>query len=202
MVFLLIGGSKSGKSLLAQYIARDLAADQNGQLYYFATMTPLDDEDRRRVEEHKKIREGWGFATIEEPFDLLKHSNNFNHSDTILLDSLTAYVQNILFSDNDEVNIIGKEDLPLHVKALAKEAGNLIIVSDYIFSDAESFTYEVNRYKELLGYLNIVIAEFADCVIECVSTNVKIHKNIYSLDLSKTIDDFHAQGFGSEIVEI
>ena len=44
MNILLIGGSKSGKSLLAQEVTHRLAA--GGPLYYWATMEPADGEDR------------------------------------------------------------------------------------------------------------------------------------------------------------
>ncbi|MBD4340893.1 adenosylcobinamide kinase/adenosylcobinamide-phosphate guanylyltransferase, partial [Xanthomonas citri pv. citri] len=46
MRILLLGGSKSGKSGLAQRLARDLS--EGNSLYYWATMEPTDEEDRAR----------------------------------------------------------------------------------------------------------------------------------------------------------
>lgn len=43
MRYFLSGGSKSGKSMLGQRLARDMAA--GGPLYYIATMIPRDEED-------------------------------------------------------------------------------------------------------------------------------------------------------------
>ena len=50
MRILLLGGSKSGKSGLAQRLARDLS--EGNSLYYWATMEPTDEEDRARIRRH------------------------------------------------------------------------------------------------------------------------------------------------------
>lgn len=47
MRILILGGSKSGKSMLAQRLARGIAAGK--KLYYWATMEPTDSEDDARV---------------------------------------------------------------------------------------------------------------------------------------------------------
>ena len=60
MTYFLSGGSKSGKSMLAQRIARSLPAPH----YYLATLRPTDEEDRAFVRRHLKERDGWGFETI------------------------------------------------------------------------------------------------------------------------------------------
>ena len=61
MTYLLIGGSKSGKSHLAQQLCRSLG----GPLVYWATMEPVDGEDRARIARHLDERAGWGFSTVE-----------------------------------------------------------------------------------------------------------------------------------------
>ena len=50
MKILIIGGSKSGKSRLAQRVVKTLA--QGGPMVYWATMEPVDGEDRLRIEKH------------------------------------------------------------------------------------------------------------------------------------------------------
>ena len=50
MRYFLSGGSKSGKSMLGQRLARDMAA--GGPLYYIATMIPRDEEDQARIRRH------------------------------------------------------------------------------------------------------------------------------------------------------
>ena len=63
MKILVLGGSKSGKSHIAQEITDSLA--QGGTKYYWATMEPVDEEDSARIEKHITDRDGWGFETIE-----------------------------------------------------------------------------------------------------------------------------------------
>ena len=48
MIYYLAGGSKSGKSMLAQRIVRAMP----GPHYYVATMRPKDAEDDARIEKH------------------------------------------------------------------------------------------------------------------------------------------------------
>ena len=65
MKILIVGGSKSGKSMAAQRIARMLAARGSCPAYYWATMEPSDSEDEKRIARHLEARAGWGFETIE-----------------------------------------------------------------------------------------------------------------------------------------
>ena len=63
MKILLVGGSKSGKSGLAQRLCVRLAA--GAPMIYWATMEPVDGEDRARIARHLDERAGWGFSTVE-----------------------------------------------------------------------------------------------------------------------------------------
>lgn len=64
MRILLLGGSKSGKSMMGQHMARRLSAGV--PMYYWATLEPRDGEDRAIVRRHLAERDGWGFETIEQ----------------------------------------------------------------------------------------------------------------------------------------
>ena len=68
MRILLIGGGKSGKSTMAQRLAAALSGDM--PRYYWATMTPHDDEDLARIRRHVADRAGMDFITVERSFDL------------------------------------------------------------------------------------------------------------------------------------
>ena len=63
MRILLLGGSKSGKSMLGQRLTRQLA--DGGPMIYWATLEPRDTEDRAIVCRHLAERDGWGFGTLE-----------------------------------------------------------------------------------------------------------------------------------------
>lgn len=65
MMYLIIGGSGSGKSAYAEELLFSLP--DAGKKYYIATMQVYDEESRRRVQKHRKQREGKRFYTIEQP---------------------------------------------------------------------------------------------------------------------------------------
>lgn len=65
MMYLIIGGSGSGKSAYAEELFFSLP--DAGKKYYIATMQVCDEESRRRVQKHRKQREGKRFDTIEQP---------------------------------------------------------------------------------------------------------------------------------------
>ena len=68
MKIFIIGGCKNGKTSFAQELAVKLSG--NGPRYYIATMVPVDDEDRKRIENHIRDREGQGFITKEISEDI------------------------------------------------------------------------------------------------------------------------------------
>ena len=95
MRILLTGGSKSGKSTAAQHLCRALAA--GGPMYYWATMTPRDGEDHRRVLRHIADRAGWGFQTIERSTSLTAALPDIDKGGAVLLDSVTAALSEAMF---------------------------------------------------------------------------------------------------------
>ena len=62
----IIDKQNGGKSLKAE----GLAVSCGKPLYYLATMKVMDEDGRRRVEKHRKQREGKGFVTIECEYDI------------------------------------------------------------------------------------------------------------------------------------
>lgn len=96
MKILIVGGSKSGKSMAAQRIARMLAARGSCPAYYWATMEPSDSEDEKRIARHLEARAGWGFETIE----CGRNTSAFSASvrgGCVLFDSVTALLANEMF---------------------------------------------------------------------------------------------------------
>lgn len=70
MMYLIIGGSGSGKSAYAEELLFSLP--DAGKKYYIATMQVCDEESVRRVKKHRKQREGKKFYTIEQPVHVSK----------------------------------------------------------------------------------------------------------------------------------
>ena len=65
MLYVVTGGSGSGKSEYAEKIAVQCHEHAEGTLFYLATMRVWDDEGRQRVERHRQMRAAKGFETIE-----------------------------------------------------------------------------------------------------------------------------------------
>ena len=94
MKILLLGGSKSGKSGLAQRLCVRLAA--GAPMIYWATMEPVDGEDRARIARHLDERAGWGFSTVECGRALERAA--LPERACVLFDSVTALLANEMFS--------------------------------------------------------------------------------------------------------
>lgn len=91
---LIIGGARSGKSLLAE----QRAGESGRQVIYVATALALDTEMSRRIEHHKARRSpAWGL--VVEPLDLATALRRHAAPDTCLLvDCLTLWLSNLLFA--------------------------------------------------------------------------------------------------------
>ena len=101
MFALIFGGSGSGKSEYAEKLSCELA--QKNEKYYIATMIPYGEEGKKRVERHKKLREGKDFYTIEQTMHIsgaLEKMKNPRNS-TVLIECMSniIIVTNDIFSD-------------------------------------------------------------------------------------------------------
>ncbi len=91
---LIIGGARSGKSVLAE----KRAAHSGLRVVYVATAQALDGEMERRIAHHKARRPAhWGL--VEAPLDLAAALRAHAAPDTCLLvDCLTLWLSNLLFA--------------------------------------------------------------------------------------------------------
>lgn len=91
---LILGGARSGKSLLAE----QRAAQSGLRVIYLATAEARDGEMRRRIDHHRARRPAdWG--CVEETQDLAARLQSLATPDTcILVDCLTLWLSNLLFA--------------------------------------------------------------------------------------------------------
>ncbi len=174
MICLVIGGAKSGKSMYAQNLSKELE-NKGSNLYYVATMSPYDEDDLKRIENHLKEREGYGFQTIEVQRNIDNIINKIEKNDTLLIDSLTSLVTNEMFVLN-EFNENIQNNIIMGLKNISKNALNLVMVSDYISSDSITYDSYTENFRKEIGLVNRNVAIFCDVVIECVFNNIIIHK--------------------------
>ena len=178
MTVFISGGAKNGKSSLAQELAVKLA--EGGHHYYLATMIPVDDEDRERIRRHVTDREGMGFETIECPKNILSCLETGEKDGTYLLDSVTALLMNELFDPERDYALDPtapercREDLLRFVRSVA----NVVVVSDYIYSDAQHYDEITETYRRGLADMDRSLAAVSDTVIEVSAGQVIVHKGV------------------------
>lgn len=159
MIILLTGGSKSGKSSLAERLCAQLR--QGGALHYIATMKVVDAEDRAVVRRHQKMREGKGFVVseCESDFSTLPVSKNA----TVLVEDLPNALANAMFGHGEVERLFPSiEHLALHAK-------HLILITNEIASDGIRYDTCTEDYIHKLGALNCACARMADTVAEVVA---------------------------------
>ena len=172
MTYYISGGCKNGKSMLAQHLCRSLA--EGGSMYYVATMIPHDGEDEERIRRHIKDREGWGFQTLEQGRDLPAFLERADRNGTFLLDSVTALLGNEMFPPEGFDPDCG-ERVAADLTAFIRGVKNAVLVSDFIFSDAERYDEWTETYRRALARADRVALE-CDNVIEVCMGHRIVHK--------------------------
>ena len=181
MKIFISGGCKNGKSYYAQRLAK---AQQTGPLYYVATMKPADSEDDDRIIRHKEERGGWGFTTVEQPVDIENILKKCCRCGSFLLDSLTALLANEMFPPPDwKINEDAAKKIICGLSQITNNIGNIVIVSDYIYSDACIYDEFTEKYRRALAKTDRAAAEACDVVLEVAYTSVTIHKGREIFDL-------------------
>ena len=138
-------------------------------------MNPYDLEDLKRIENHLKEREGYGFNTIEETIDMSKVSKVIQKEDIVLIDSVTSLVTNCMFQGKDFFKEV-KEDILSGILEIINVAGDVVIVSDYLFSDSIQYDCYTESFRKEIGIINRKLAELADILVECSYGNIIYHK--------------------------
>ena len=157
MILLLTGGSGCGKSTYAEQIIASLPREKR---IYVATMQVCDEESVRRVERHRAQRADKGFVTIECEKDLA--SAGIEEGSIVLLEDLVNLVANEMFGGGDVRRIAPA------LAGLAARCRHLIMVTNDLFSDGESYADSTLEYMRELAQVNAYAASLADCVCEVV----------------------------------
>lgn len=175
MIVLITGGAKNGKSSYAQELAVKLA--RGGVHYYLATMIPVDEEDRERIRRHIADRDGMGFETVECGRNLLSCLPKVDKKGSFLLDSTTALLMNELFVPPDwHLDLDAGRRCCDEVVQFAQSVANIVIVSDYIYSDAQRYDDVTEFYRKSLADIDRRLAEISDVVLEMSAGNLICHK--------------------------
>lgn len=175
MIILISGGAKNGKSDFAQELAVKLS---KGRHYYVATMIPADSEDHARIRRHLQSRAGMGFETVECGRDILSCLSYTDKNASYLLDSTTALLLNEIYPNHKtwKPDETAPERVAREVAEFCRTVGNVVVVSDSIYSDAQRYDAETELYRKGLASIDRTVAKIADTVIEASAGQFIIHK--------------------------
>ncbi|MCM1507178.1 MAG: bifunctional adenosylcobinamide kinase/adenosylcobinamide-phosphate guanylyltransferase [Ruminococcus flavefaciens] len=159
MITLITGGSKCGKSSIAESIISRFS----GKKYYIATMMPYGAEAHEAIERHRRIRAGKGFETIEKYTDL----GDIFLTDrcAVLLECMGNLCANEMFGETVSNPV---EKIVRDIKHLESISEMLVIVTNEVGADGISYSCETMDYISYMGMINRRIADISENVIECV----------------------------------
>lgn len=170
-LILTLGGSRSGKSEIAEKMAGDLGS----RVVYVATAAARDEEMAERIKIHRARRPA-GWETVEEEKDVLGVISRGRPGEVFLLDCVTVWVTNLLLDENtpgpgavlaEKKEYILAQAIQLaetvktgaHLLAVSNEVG-LGIVPDYPLG---------REFRDIAGLVNQALAARADQVFFTVA---------------------------------
>jgi len=189
MFVMVTGGSGSGKSAYAE---ERILRFEDVRRYYIATMQCHDPETEARIARHRQMRAGKGFVTIERDLDLKglllpeeygedgplqeciapegraeKKNRSVCSGVSVLLECMSNLAANEMF-DPRGAGEGAYRQIQLGIDSLLKQCDNLVVVTNEIFSDGETYSEETLAYQKLLGEINRYMAARADEVVDVV----------------------------------
>ena len=164
MVYLVTGGSGSGKSAYAESLLSGF--EQIDNRYYIATMQVYGDEGKKRIERHRKLRAGKGFVTVEQTVQIGEALEPVEES-AALVECVSNLTANEMFDENgqrSEQEVISR--VVSGLKQLSRSVQELVIVTNNVFDDGISYDESTMVYIRALACINIKLAKWADEVTE------------------------------------
>ena len=177
MLYLITGGSGSGKSEYAESVAVRLHKDRfhGGRLFYVAAMYPSDEECERRIARHRRMRLGKGFETVECFCGLERLLGQETGQDVFLIECLSNLLANERYRPEGGIHGVGEEAFAQAqerifrpILQLSQRAGAVVTVTNEIFSDLPIQDEETELYCRLLGRLNVLLGAQACAAAEAV----------------------------------
>ena len=162
MMQLILGGARSGKSRLAEQIAKD----SNLNVTYIATAQAFDHEMQARIDHHQAQRPGH-WTVIEEPLylaDCLIELDQPNQ--LILVDCLTLWMSNLLMHENAELQMQQCQKLLDIIPILQAE---VILVSNETGLGVIPMGEISRKFVDESGRLHQQLGQIAEKVIFCVA---------------------------------
>ena len=117
-----------------------MIARTNGERYYIATMRPCTEDNHRRVEKHRRQREGLDFRTLELAWRV--QDAPITADAVVLLEDVSNLFANVLFDKNGSADDVFRD-----IRGLMDRCRMLVAVT---ISDMDAGEYE----GETADYIN------------------------------------------------
>jgi adenosyl cobinamide kinase/adenosyl cobinamide phosphate guanylyltransferase len=156
MITLVLGGTRSGKS----EVAESLAAGAVDRVTYVATGSPSDADMAARIAAHRARRPS-GWATVEAPTDLPGVLTTLEGR--AVVDSLGSWVAAHADLAPDVAGLC---------RVLSSRDADTIVVSEEVGLGVHAPTEAGRRFADALGDLNRAVADIADEVLLVVAGRV------------------------------
>ncbi len=162
MKTLILGGVRSGKSRLAERLARE----SGRPVTYIATATAGDAEMTERIAAHRARRPA-NWAVIETPLALAAALQAHARADgCLIVDCLTLWLTNLLLVD--DAAALGRERQAL-LDALGDLPGDILLVGNETGMGIVPLGELTRRYCDAAGWLHQDIAAHCDRVLLTVA---------------------------------
>ena len=154
---LVLGGARSGKSRHAEALAAACGLTK----VYVATATAWDEEMRARIANHRQVRAGAGWRTVEEPLALRDTlAREAGPGRIVLVDCLTLWLSNLL---------LGGQDTDAEASGLAADlsrlGGAVIFVSNEVGWGIVPDNALARAFRDAQGRLNQAMAQVCEHVV-------------------------------------
>ena len=164
MIYLVTGGSGSGKSEYAEHLVMSSGCPVR---YYVATMTVYGEEGKAKVLRHQELRRGKGFITVECPVNVdtaLSGISSNQEEDApedaaLLLECVSNLAANEMFADS--VEELGND-------AINRLVRDMVIVTNEVASDGITYDPGTDQYIRLMGLVNRRLGASSHRVVEVV----------------------------------
>lgn len=163
-IILVTGGSRSGKSLFAQRLAEENSSSK----LFIATCPVTDDELAQRIQRHIIDRQHAGWKTVEEEIDIAGQLESASGYETVLIDCLTLWVNNLMFEAHVNNEALDEDSIAANISKVletaCKHPGRVIFVTNEVGLGIVPDNRAARLFRDLVGRCNQCVATAAQDV--------------------------------------
>lgn len=163
MLIFITGGSKCGKSSFAEKYIEEHSSIETRRLY-IATMKPFGKDAMEAINRHRIMRKGKCFDTVEQYIDI--ENTKIDNYSVALLECVGNLCANEMFKEQYCNDVVDK--IVSGIMELSEKLENLVVVSNVVGEDCNSYSKETLDYIRNIGEINTRLSRIADESYEVV----------------------------------